>query len=109
MATTKKYVKSKLSDENTGPIYRQCKIDVEPVFGYLKANLRFTRFSIRGTSKVKNEMGFALMAVNLGKYTAKDLHEKRNNPEKRDNLSSHSIYPFLLMQTGFCASLFFNF
>jgi len=45
------------------------KIDVEPVFGFMKANLRFTRFSVCGESKVENEIGFALMAVNLRKYT----------------------------------------
>ena len=66
----KEYVRTKLSDEKTGSIYRQRKIDVEPVFGFLKANLRFTRFSVRGKSKVENEMGLALMAVNLRKYTA---------------------------------------
>ncbi|MFD2628653.1 transposase, partial [Oceanobacillus kapialis] len=32
------------------------KIDVEPVFGFLKANLRFTRMSVRGKSKVENEL-----------------------------------------------------
>jgi transposase len=66
----KEYVKAKLSEEKTSSIYRQRKIDVEPVFGFLKANLRFTRFSVRGKSKVENEMGLALMAVNLRKYTA---------------------------------------
>lgn len=66
----KEYVRTKLSDEKTGSIYRQRKIDVEPVFGFLKANLRFTRFSVRGKSKVENEMGLALMAVNLRKFTA---------------------------------------
>ena len=66
----KEYVRAKLSDEETGAIYRKRKIDVEPVFGFLKANLRFTRFCVRGKSKVKNEMGFALMAVNLRKFTA---------------------------------------
>ena len=66
----KEYVRAKLSEEKTGAIYRQRKIDVEPVFGFLKANLRFTRFSVRGKSKVENEMGFALMAVNLRKFTA---------------------------------------
>lgn len=65
----KEYVRTKLSEENTGAIYRQRKIDVEPVFGFLKANLRFTRFSVRGKSKVENEMGLALMAVNLRKFT----------------------------------------
>jgi len=66
----KEYVRAKLSEEKTSTIYRQRKIDVEPVFGFLKANLRFTRFSVRGKSKVENEMGLALMAVNLRKFTA---------------------------------------
>lgn len=66
----KEYVRAKLSEEKTGLIYRKRKIDVEPVFGLLKANLRFTRFSVRGKSKVENEMGLALMAVNLRKFTA---------------------------------------
>ena len=66
----KEYERAKLSDEKTGAIYRKRKIDVEPVFGFLKANLRFTRFSVRGKSKVENEMGLALMAVNLRKFTA---------------------------------------
>jgi len=66
----KEYVRAKLSEEKTSSIYRQRKIDVEPVFGFLKANLRFTRFSARGKSKVENEMGLALMAVNLRKFTA---------------------------------------
>ena len=43
--------------------------DVEPVFGFLKANLRFNRFTLRGKVKTKIEMGLALMAVNLRKYT----------------------------------------
>lgn len=68
----KEYVRAKLSEEKTSTIYRKRKIDVEPVFGFLKANLRFTRFSVRGKSKVENEMGLALMAVNLRKFTAKN-------------------------------------
>lgn len=66
----KEYVRAKLSEEKTSAIYRKRKIDVEPVFGFLKANLRFTRFSVRGKSKVENEMGLALMAVNLRKFAA---------------------------------------
>ena len=65
----KEYIRTKLSDEETGSIYHQRKIDVEPVFGFLKANLGFTRFSVRGKSKVESEMGLALMAVNLRKFT----------------------------------------
>jgi transposase len=59
-----------LSEEKTGVIYGRRKTDVEPVFGFLKANLRFTRMSVRGREKVRNELGFALMAVNLRKFTA---------------------------------------
>ncbi|MEK3888703.1 IS1182 family transposase [Bacillus sp. FSL K6-3431] len=69
----KEYVRAKLSEEKTNSIYRRRKIDVEPVFGFLKANLCFTRFSVRGKSKVENEMGLALMAVNLRKFTVNTL------------------------------------
>lgn len=67
----KEYVRAKLSEEKTSSIYRQRKIDVEPVFGFLKANLRFNRFSVRGQKKVENEMGFALMAVNIRKFAVR--------------------------------------
>lgn len=66
----KEYVRTKLSEEKTGAIYRQRKIDVEPVFGFLKANLGFTRFSVRGKSKVEHEIGLALTAVNIRNYAA---------------------------------------
>lgn len=70
MGTAKRICKVEASEEETSATYRNRKIGVEPVFGFLKANLRFTRFSVRGKSKVENEMGFALMAVNLRKFTA---------------------------------------
>jgi len=82
----KEYVRTKLSDEKTGELYGKRKIDVEPVFGFLKANLCFSRFSVRGKEKVTNELGFAFMAVNLRKYSAmndKIMPGNRNSPEKR--------------------------
>src|SRR5699024_5570878 len=66
----KEYIREKLSNEETGEIYGKRKMDVEPFFGFLKANLGFTRMSVRGKSKVHNEMGLALRAVNIRKYTA---------------------------------------
>lgn len=65
----KEYIRMQLSDKKTSQIYKSRKIDVEPVFGFLKANLRFNRFTLRGKIKTKIEMGLALMAVNLRKYT----------------------------------------
>lgn len=70
----KEYIREKLSDKKTGGIYGNRKIDVEPVFGFLKANLGFTRFSVRGKEKVKNELAFGLLAVNLRKYTAREVN-----------------------------------
>ncbi len=64
----KEYVRKQLSEKDAGEIYRRRKTDVEPVFGFLKANLRFTRYNLRGMTKAKIETGLALMAVNLRKY-----------------------------------------
>lgn len=67
----KEYISEKLSEEKTGAIYRQRKIYVEPIFGFLNANFGFTRFSVCGKSKVENDIGLALMVVCLRKYTAR--------------------------------------
>lgn len=78
----KAYIREQLSKEETGEIYGKRKIDVEPVFGFLKANLRFTRMSVRGKSKVENELGFAFMAVNIRKYTATMQNTSPNSTKK---------------------------
>src|SRR5699024_2038155 len=56
--------------------YAQRKIDVETTFGNLKANLGFTRMSVRGKDAVRNELGIALMAVNLRKFTCQSANFK---------------------------------
>ena len=81
----KEYIRAKLSNEETGEIYGKRKIDVEPVFGFLKANLGFTRMSVRGKPKVHNEMGFALMAVNIRKYIAINTENGTFSPEDGKN------------------------
>lgn len=86
----KETIRQQLSEEKTGKAYGKRKSDVEPVFGFLKTNLRFTRMSVRGEKKVENELGFAFMAVNLRKYTAKRSNvtiSYENNPTK--NGSNH--------------------
>ena len=86
----KKIIKDLLSDEKTGAIYGKRKIDVEPVFGFLKANLCFTRFSVRGKEKVRNDLGFALMAVNMRKYTAREaLLGRATAPKSSKKGSNH--------------------
>lgn len=56
-----------LSAPKTGQIYAQRKIDVEPIFGKMKASLRFNRFSVRGFEKVTKEAGIVVMALNIMK------------------------------------------
>ncbi|MEK4560538.1 IS1182 family transposase [Staphylococcus sp. FSL K6-3157] len=63
-------INKKLSEPKTQKIYSQRKIDVEPVFGFLKAILGFKRMSLRGLPKVKREVGLALMAINIRKIVA---------------------------------------
>nr|WP_330166099.1 transposase [Agrilactobacillus fermenti] len=41
------------------------KIEDEPFFGNLKANLKYLRTSVRGIEKVTTEAGIAIMAANL--------------------------------------------
>ncbi|WP_414055653.1 IS1182 family transposase [Macrococcus equi] len=77
-------IKEKLSEQENASYYSQRKIDVEPSFGNLKANLGFTRFSVRGKQKVYNELGIVLMATNIRKYTARRadsylINEKMKN------------------------------
>ncbi len=61
-----------LSDKTMGKIYAQRKIDVEPVFGFMKASLGFTRFHVRGLEKVKKETGILALAINMRKLVAQE-------------------------------------
>lgn len=56
-----------LSTPETGKIYGRRKIDVEPVFGRMKACLGFTRYHVRGMEKVKKETGLLVLALNMMK------------------------------------------
>src|SRR5690625_4723695 len=88
----KKNILGKSFQKKTGKIYKRRKIDVEPVFGFLKANLSFLRFSVRGRLRVENELGLALMAVNLRKYAAKVNHIDRNKISNKNKNGLNQIF-----------------
>lgn len=73
--------KKKLLEEKTRSIYKRRKIEVEPVFGHLKAQLAFHRFHLRGKQGTKIDIGLALMALNLKKL-AKYMERKRLKEER---------------------------
>lgn len=75
-----------LSNSNT---YSRCKYDVETVFGNLKACLGFKRFTVRGLKKTKNQIGIALMALNMKKMAGR-TSIFINNFRKRKNRSEFS-------------------
>jgi len=63
-------MKNKLSIPQYADIYARRKIDVEPVFGNMKACLGFKRFHVRGLDKVKKEMMIVVMALNIRKMVS---------------------------------------
>ncbi|ETJ12194.1 MAG: hypothetical protein Q614_SASC00265G0001 [Staphylococcus sp. DORA_6_22] len=56
----------------------------------MKAILGFTRMSVRGINKVKRELGFVLMALNIRKVTAQRAENNQKN-NKKDNFYIISI------------------
>ncbi|WP_244593820.1 transposase, partial [Apilactobacillus micheneri] len=95
-------------------IYAQRKIDVESVFGKLKASLRFNRFSVRGIEKVKKETGFTIMALNIRKLMTKvinfihlytkigfTLNFKRESYFCRDLCHSPFIFIYIIQHLNF--------
>ena len=57
---------------------------MEPVFGFMKAILGFTRMSVRGINKAKRELGFVLMALDIRKVIAQRAENHQKN-YKKDN------------------------
>ena len=80
---------------------------MEPVFGFMKAILGFTRMSVRGINKVKRELGFVLMALNIRKVTAQSA---KNNQKiyKKDNFYINLIeIIFFIYSKTLCLGLAF--
>ena len=70
-------VREKLSSEEGEKKYKQRKIEVEPVFGQIKYNSHFQRFTLRGLSKTTVEWGLICVAHNLKKWaTSTEKHQK---------------------------------
>ncbi|WP_243458156.1 IS1182 family transposase [Sporosarcina sp. Te-1] len=93
-------------EENTG-IYARRKIEVESVFGHIKGNRSFRRFSLRGLNKVHTEFGIVALAHNLLKVAGirqlLSLVDEKIGGE-RQGVFLHQFYfrdlldsPFLMM------------
>ena len=60
-------VKATLSSDEGKAIYRRRKFDVEPVFGHMKRDFGIRRTHLRGQRAVENDIGLALMTLNITK------------------------------------------
>ena len=61
-------VKDTLSSDEGKAIYRRRMSDVEPVFGHMKRDFGIPRTHLSGQRAVENDIGLALMALNLTKF-----------------------------------------
>lgn len=57
--------KKALEDDDKSAIYARRKVEVESIFGHIKGNRSFRRFSLRGLDKVHTEFGIVALAHNL--------------------------------------------
>ena len=105
----KAHVRELLKEEFTGEIYRQRKIDVEPAFGNLKANLAFNRFSVRGKDKITQELGFALMALNLRKWRKNKKEIRQKTRKNKYSKMSYLIFEYLFSLKETFGSASFNY
>lgn len=67
----KAQIRDNLNNQTNAEIYTRRKIEVEPVFGRMKAHLGVTRFMVLGLKRVKREMGIAMMAINMVKLSGR--------------------------------------
>ncbi|WP_273125330.1 transposase, partial [Bacillus weihaiensis] len=76
-----KKIRKRLQSEKGRKLYSQRKCDVESVFGQIKHNQQFRRFSMRGLQKIRLNGGLLCVAHNCKKMqkTIKRMKEKEEN------------------------------
>ena len=100
----KEYIREQLASPNGRAIFAKRKIEDEPVFGNLKANLRFRRLSVRGLIPASIEVGLALMTgnmVKLAKVIANFLLSKPNKRKTRQFIrKNHRMNRLVVISAG---------
>jgi transposase len=101
--------KDALEDDEKSAIYIRRKVEVESVFGHIKGNRSFRRFSLRGLDKVHTEFGIVALAHNLLKVASIRLTAFINKETKElkkwtgtFRFSAHFLFWGLIGQPLFC-------
>jgi transposase len=90
----KEKVREMLHSEE-GLYYRRKRpVEVEAVFGQMKSNNRFTRFTLKGFSKIEIEFGLMALGHNLRKAFVKMNKSGNNSPKtaKNTHLNTCKLY-----------------
>ncbi|WP_242634652.1 transposase, partial [Bacillus timonensis] len=92
--------------------YAQRKVEVESVFGHIKGNRSFRRFSLRGLDKVHVEFGIVALAHNMLKVAGirQLLSEKNRKTQKGQGRKTNcfSPLPYFLGLIGQSHFLFYT-
>ena len=85
MEICKRIMDARVRSPTGREFYRKRKVIVEPVFGNIKHNMRFLRFSLKGKDKCDGEFSLAAISHNIVKIKCNKLLGKL--------ISSFSISP----------------
>jgi len=91
--------KAALECEEKTAIYERRKIEVESVFGHIKGNRSFRRFSLRGLDKVHVEFGIVALAHNILKVAGiRQLLSEKNSKDENKGGENLLIFfhPYLI-------------
>jgi hypothetical protein len=103
-----------LECEEKAAIYARRKVEVESVFGHIKGNRSFRRWSLRGLAKVHVEFGIVALAHNLLKVAGIRLTtflqkgKSKNAGRKNCSFFPSCIYFRNLLESPFFISISFT-
>ena len=66
----------RLDDDENKKIMKRRSVECETVFGQIKGNQHFRRFHVRGTEKVRVEIGLLLMGYNIKNLIRKEQEKE---------------------------------
>lgn len=85
--------KTALECEEKAAIYAQRKVEVESVFGHIKGNRSFRRFSLRGLDKVHVEFGIVALAHNILKVAGiRQLLSEKNRKNTKTSGEKRLVF-----------------